>query len=464
MQVIYLTTRNNVVQKEKESTSRQLAVLCLSSWCRQKQAIGPLVDTIIHGSALQPVDRHLAVNLVQGVLRQMQSLDTVITRYSKFPLGKMKTLTLMTLRVGVYQIMFLDRIPESAAVNETVKVMKLENQPRWLLNFVNGVLRTIVRNKSHLPAPNVTDGENGSPLNHPEWLVHRWQARYGAKLARAICRANNKEPFLTLRVNTLLAGSDELAELLSRHGYNVRPGKYAQGSLVLESFAGPVTSLPGYEEGLFHVQDEAAQLVTQLLGPFGGQGNYLDGCAGLGGKTCQLAEMLSHQAKLFAVEPSSQRVTLLEENRRRLKLDRIYLHQGRLDAFIESAPGLFKGVLIDAPCSGTGVIRRHPDIRWNRRQEDLLSYQQQQLELLEQGASLVEPEGILVYATCSIEPEENAGVVDFFLRKHGDFTVSDCRHNLPESAAALVTPSGFFAPTPADGMDGFFGARLVRAE
>ncbi|MDH3328680.1 MAG: hypothetical protein OEM01_05550, partial [Desulfobulbaceae bacterium] len=308
------------MQKEKESTSRQLAVLCLSSWCRQKQAIGPLVDTIIHGSALQPVDRHLAVNLVQGVLRQMQSLDTVITRYSKFPLGKMKTLTLMTLRVGVYQIMFLDRIPESAAVNETVKVMKLENQPRWLLNFVNGVLRTIVRNKSHLPAPNVTDGENGSPLNHPEWLVHRWQARYGAKLARAICRANNKEPFLTLRVNTLLAGSDELAELLSRHGYNVRPGKYAQGSLVLESFAGPVTSLPGYEEGLFHVQDEAAQLVTQLLGPFGGQGNYLDGCAGLGGKTCQLAEMLSHQAKLFAVEPSSQRVTLLEENSRRLKL------------------------------------------------------------------------------------------------------------------------------------------------
>ncbi|MDH3327626.1 MAG: hypothetical protein OEM01_00140, partial [Desulfobulbaceae bacterium] len=176
------------------------------------------------------------------------------------------------------------------------------------------------------------------------------------------------------------------------------------------------------------------------------------------------AEMLSHQAKLFAVEPSSQRVTLLEENSRRLKLDRIYLHHGRLDAFIESAPGLFKGVLIDAPCSGTGVIRRHPDIRWNRRQEDLLSYQQQQLELLEQGASLVEPEGILVYATCSIEPEENAGVVDFFLRKHGDFTVSDCSHNLPESAAALVTPSGFFAPTPADGMDGFFGARLVRAE
>jgi len=450
------------VRNDKVPTSRQLAVVCLTVWDRQQQAIAPLVDTIIHGSGLQAGDRNLAVKMVQGVLRRMQYLDAIIARFSKFPVSKMKTLTIMTLRVGVFQILFLDRIPDSAAVNETVKVMKLEKQPRWLLNFVNGVLRNIVRNRQTLPDPDTDARDKGSPLNHPQWLVQRWQERFGPERARAICRENNKEPFLTLRVNTRVITAEELAALFRQEGYAARPGKYASDSLVLEAFSGPVSSLPGYEDGLFHVQDEAAQLVTLLLGPFAESARYLDGCAGLGGKTCQLAELIPGQAELMAVEPSSHRVGLLKENLQRLHLDTVSVYHGRLDAFIASGPGRFRGVLIDAPCSGTGVIRRHPDIRWNRREEDLKTYRQQQAILLEQAAPLVEPGGILVYATCSIEPEENMEVVESFLREHGEFTVADCRDYLPETAGGAITTSGFFAPTPADGMDGFFGARLVR--
>lgn len=448
---------------EKKS-SRLLAVRCLSAWERRRQPIAPVIEAHIHNSGLQPADRHLAVNLVQGVLRQMQFLDAIIARFSRFPLDRMKTLTLMTLRVGVFQIMFLDRIPESAAVNETVEVMKRENQPRWLLNFVNGVLRSIVRNRNRLPRPDTADQEFELPLNHPRWLVERWQARYGPDKTGEICRHNNREPQLTVRVNRLRTGPDELARLFAQHGLQARPGKYAGHSLVLESFTGPVTDLPGYRRGLFHVQDEAAQLVTQLLAPFTGQGNYLDGCAGLGGKTCQMAQLLPGGAGLYAVEPSSVRIKLLEENCRRLQLDNISVHHGRLDSFIKTAPGLFAGVLIDAPCSGTGVIRRHPDIRWNRRPEDMLSFPDRQIELLEQGASLVEPGGILVYATCSIEEEENEQVVSSFLARHADFTFSPCGHFLPSAAADMVTAEGFFASTPADGIDGFFGARLVRGK
>lgn len=449
----------SAVQK-KNPTSRQIATLCLTAWHKQKGPIGPIADSIIHGSGLLPVDRHLAVNLVQGVLRQMQYLDTIITRYSKFSLGKMKPLTIMALRVGVFQIIFLERIPESAAVNETVKVMKLERQPRWLQGFINGVLRNIVRNRDKLPKPDAFDTREEVPLNHPQWLVQRWQDRYGVDLARAICRVNNKEPLLTLRVNTLRIKTGELAELFRQQGHEVRLGKYAADALVLESVAGPIVGLPGFEEGLFHVQDEAAQLVASLLGPFDNLGRYVDGCAGLGGKTCQLAQLISGQSELFAVEPSARRIRLLEENLQRLRLNNVTLYRGRLDAFNENAAGLFNGVLIDAPCSGTGVIRRQPDIRWNRCREDLLTYQKQQLELLAQGASLVKPGGCLVYATCSIEPEENTEVITAFLQEHSEFTVTDCRQYLPENAAPMVTAEGFFAPTPADGMDGFFGARL----
>lgn len=445
-----------------KKSSRHLAVLCLSAWDRQREPIGTVIDAFIHTSGLQPADRHLAMHLVQGVLRQMQVLDEIIARFSKFPLGKMKTLTLMTLRVGVFQIMFLDRIPESAAVNETVEVLKQENQPRWLLNFVNGVLRSIVRSKNKLPGLNGPDGKSGFPLNHPQWLVERWRERYGDSRTREICRYNNLEPQLTVRVNTLRTGPAELADLFGQQGYHVQPGKYALHSLVLESFTGPVTDLPGYREGLFHVQDEAAQLVTQLLGPFTGQGNYLDGCAGLGGKTCQLAQLVPRGTKLVAVEPSSRRVNLLEENCRRLQLDKVSVHHGRLDTFIKTAPGLFAGVLIDAPCSGTGIIRRHPDIRWNRQPEDMLSFPGRQIDLLEQGASLVEPGGILVYVTCSIEPEENEEVIASFLERYEDFMVSPCGRYLPDTAAKMVTAEGFFASTPDVGIDGFFGARLLR--
>ncbi|MDW7771283.1 MAG: 16S rRNA (cytosine(967)-C(5))-methyltransferase RsmB [Desulfobulbaceae bacterium] len=448
--------------KEKK-TARRLAVLCLINWDRQKKPIGSFIDAIIHGSGLQPADRHLAVNLVLGVLRQMQYLDAIVSRFSRFPPDKMKPLTLMALRVGVFQIMFLERIPESAAVNETVEALKLENQPSWLLNFVNGVLRNIVRRKKELPGPDDLKTADGFLLNHPQWLVQRWQERYGTGLAAAICRENNKEPLLTVRINSALTRPEEVAELFRRQGVHAGPGRYAPGSLVLESFTGPVANLPGYEEGLFHVQDEAAQLVTLLLGPFAGPGKYLDGCAGLGGKTCQLAQLLSAGGKVFAVEPDSRRVKLLEENRRRLQLETIDIYHGRLDMFSKSVPGLFKGVLIDAPCSGTGVIRRHPDIRWNREQKDLPVFQQQQLELLEQGAALVEPGGILVYATCSMEPEENNQVVESFLHRHGEYAVSDCRPHLPPGAAAMISPAGYFASTPADGMDGFFAARLRRS-
>ncbi len=445
-----------------QETPRLLAVRCLVAWDREGKAIQPHVDAVVHRSDLGSRDRQLAVKLIQGVLRRLQELDHAIGLTSRFPLADMKPLTLMTLRVGAFQLLFLDRIPASAAVNETVKVLRRERQPVWLVRFVNGVLRTISRRKDTLL--NGDGSGNDEIMNHPDWLVNRWRARFGREKTRAVCRANNREPALTLRVNTCRTTARELARELALYGCTVRPGLYAPGALVLENMTGALTALPGYEDGLFHVQDEAAQLVTLLLGPLADGARWLDCCAGLGGKTCHLAQLLPPGAGLTAVEPSPYRCRLLAQNLERLRLaDLVERFQGDLDAFAASSPGCFDRILVDAPCSGTGVIGRHPDIRWNRQLRDLQHYRQKQLSLLAGAASLAAPGGILVYATCSMEQEENQQVVEQFLRKHKNFRLSHGAAYLPESAVGLVDNNGCFSSNPSDGLDGFFGARLQRS-
>lgn len=440
---------------------RALAIQVLVAWHDSGEVIASHLDRIVFGRDLPARDRQLAVHLVRGVLRQLQYLDRVLASYSKTPPKKMKPLTLMALRVGILQLLFLDRIPASAAVNETVKALRQARQPRWLTGFVNGVLRRIAREhrEGRIPPP----GKMDPPIrNHPDWLVTRWEKRFGRPLTEAICTANNLEPSLCLRTNTLKISPDELLHLLHRKDIEATPGRFAPGSIILPGHSGAVTSLPGFDEGLFQIQDEAAQLASLLLGPLRAGQNYLDGCAGLGGKSLHLAALLEHGAALTALEPDSRRFRLLRENLRRLGLlDRVTPAQTTLEDFSARTTERFAGILVDAPCSGTGVIRRQPDIRWNRKATDFPRYREKQLHLLDQAAALLASGGVLVYTTCSLEPEENEEVVADFLEKHPQFQIQSCRELLPEPARKLVDREGFFRPTPADGLDGFFGARMV---
>jgi 16S rRNA (cytosine967-C5)-methyltransferase len=434
-------------------------------WSGTGKPIRIFVDTIIHQSGLKPEDRQLSVMLVMGVLRRQQYLDTILSRFSKTPLRKMKPLTLTALRVGVYQICFLERIPDSAAVNETVKTLKKLHQPGWLLKFANGILRAIVRQKETLPPPETAGPDNTPVLDHPAWLTKRWQENFGRRKMEEICRINSQEPTVCLQVNTARTDRKQLAELFSREDIEYRPGSYAPESILLPEHRGAVTGLPGFKEGLFQVQDQAARLCCHLLGPLQKNGRYLDGCAGLGGKTCAIAGALPPHASLHAVEPDSRRLRLLTENLCRQQLaGQVTIIQDNLQTFAASSPPLFNGILIDAPCSGTGVIRRHPDIRWNRRPEDIAANQVLQLTLLQTAASMLAPDGILVYATCSLEPEENELIIEQFLAAAEGFTLTDCREFLPESAAELVDDNGFFKPLPSETIEGFFAARMMGKE
>lgn len=420
-----------------------------------------LFDEVFSECDLSGTDRHLAMNLIYGVLRQRQYLDNCLSVFCRQPIRKLHPFVHQALAVGLYQILFLDRIPESAAVNETIKAMKIIHLASKLQGFVNGVLRTMIRERHRIPDYDSPDKNGMAVLNHPSWLTERWERHFGRQEMLRICACNNLRPALVLRVNPLVTAKEDLLAQLTQEGISAKPGVHAPHAVILPDFRGPIQEIPGFSQGAFQVQDESAQLTGLLLAPFAKHSRFLDGCAGLGGKTCHLLEITAEfSATVIAVEPDQHRFLLLRENMARLHPHGpVELHSCDLFDFSQQTSDRFDGVLIDAPCSGTGVIRRHPDIRWNRKAFNLPEFAKKQRQLLDVAANLLTPGGTLVYATCSIEPEENQGVVSDFLRSHPLFKLTDSGSFLPASAARLVK-DGFFQPHPTEDTDGFFAARL----
>ena len=447
---------------KQSSSPRATAVEVLCLWATTRNSIDLLFQAAL--SKVTDIDRALLKSLVYGVLRQKEYLDHIIRRFAKHPLRSMKPRTLMTLRIGVYQLLFCSRIPESAAVNATVNTLKEAGQPQWLIGFANGILRAIARGRAHLPTPEQLATGDPPILNHPAWLIARWQAQFGEETTRTICQLNNAEPLLTLRVNTRRTSRSALINLFTKAGIAAEPGGYSPLSLIIPAYPGGVASLPGYVEGYFQVQDEAPQLATMLTGSLPARARVLDACAGVGGKTSHLAEMLPPDGQLIAVEPDTRRYSLLRENLQRLGLSaHVRCVRNDLGSFAQTNPQPFDCILVDAPCSGTGVIRRQPDIRWNRKAEDLPQYQQKQLHLLDTAAALLKPGGKLIYATCSLEPEENSEVINRFCTMHPGFAIQPAAQLLPERAKKLIDSQNCFRTTPADGLDGFFAACLQHA-
>lgn len=443
------------------NTARYAAIETLQRSQRTGHPAARIFAGIVEQYRLSPADRQLAMNIVYGVLRHRDQVDLLISRLCSRPPDRHNSFVYQALAAGLYQVFFLERIPGFAAVHETVEAVRRSGAPKRMCGFINGVLRSGLRRREELGELVDPDGAGHGLLNHPTWLTERWQANFGRQTMRAICAHNNCEATLNLRLSRSLPRSDYLS-LLREKGIEAHRGEFAPDSIVLPCFHGTITALPGYHEGLFFVQDQSAQLTTLLLAPFSPSRSYLDCCAGLGGKTSYLAELTAADgASLTAVEPDPGRFRLLGENLARTAGEHtLCLHNSTLERFARTCPLHFDALLVDAPCSGTGVIGRQPDIRWNRREQDLLSYREKQGGLLETAAGLLGSGGVLVYATCSIEPEENRQVIDRFLADHEGFEISDCREFLPAPAHALVV-DGCFAPLPSSGCDGFFAARLV---
>ncbi len=448
-------------RSQQRKTARLCSAKILQELSAGSAALKPVFDSHVATAHLSSKERALAKELVYGVLRRKEELDTALAHLSHTPLPKIDPFLYQVLAIGLYQILFLQKIPDSAAVNEAViscKNRKKKPVPPRLYGFVNGILRQAVRSRQQLLHHLASQREPS--LNHPRCLTERWQRRFGKKETARICAINNRPPNLVLRINRRVTAKEPFCRQLDEAAIPWRPAQFAPDAVILPQGA-EIDKIPGYREGAFQVQDQAAQLCTLLLAPFTDPELItLDACAGVGGKTSHLLQLVPPDATVHAVEPEPFRFTRLRQMQQRDKAANLEIYQKSLYAFTSQC--LFTRILIDAPCSGTGVLRRNPDIRWHRKPEDILFFQKKQLALLECAASLAATDAVIVYATCSMEKEENEDVVAKFLQTHRQFTLSDPAPFLPEVAHKFID-NDFFYPHPEEEIDGFFSARMVKS-
>jgi len=411
---------------------------------------------------LSQPDRALASELVYGVLRWQGWLDYVLGRFSRRPLAGLSIEVLSLLRLGAYQILRLDRVPDRAAVHTSVELARTRF-PEWTAGFVNAVLRAVAEKGPGLAPPPAGDGlaaHLAASQSHPAWLVERWLEELGEEETRALLAANNTPPGLCLRVR-LEPGREALAARLAEAGLETRPGLYSPQALYA-----PGSNLERLEEvapGLFTAQAEAAQLVGLAAAPPAG-GRVLDLCAGVGGKTGHLAELMADRGLVLALDKDAGRLEVGRERLARLGLKSVRFQAADvLQALPPEASEPFDAVLVDAPCSGLGVLRGRPEVRWRLSPQDPARLARLQTALLGAAADLVRPGGTLVYATCSLLGEENQAVVSAFLAARADFEVEPLADLVPPSVRPLVQESGFLVTWPQrHDLDGFFVARLKR--
>ncbi len=416
--------------------------------------------------ALAPQDRALCNALVFGVLRHRGRLDYIIRACSHRPIDRIDTRILTLLRLGVFQLVCLDRIPDFAAIHATMELSK-KKVGKKTAGFINAVLRKAAAEYPTIALPDKQKKFTAwltATCSIPPWLGKRWVSAFGRENTQKLGLASLEIPPITLRVNPLKVSRDEMLNALVGEEIIADATHYSDSGINIKTLGRPVSHLPGFDQGWFQVQDEAAQLVTILLDPRPGE-RVLDACAGLGTKTCHMGQLMENKGDLVANDPDVGKQKGLIAEARRLGLTLIRPVSFDITKVrLSDMGGYFQRILVDAPCTGLGVLRRNPDIRWRRRQNDIQRMAALQKKVLNAAANLVAPGGVLVYAVCSCEPEENDGVIDHFLAKRKDFTADPdgFQRRLPIFSAPEAPRFSFKTYPAHTDMDGFFTARLKR--
>jgi 16S rRNA (cytosine967-C5)-methyltransferase len=405
---------------------RKTALLILNELDKNRKTLDAVLEDIsAQLQLLSKRDRSLVYALVYGVLRWRGRLDRIISHFSKSPLNKIDRRVLNILRIGLFQIIYLDRIPVSAAVNTSVEISKSFAAP-WIVRFINGLLRNAARKYETVPFPDIHKDPAASlaaEKSFPKWLIQRWLEQFGHDETRQFCDAVNAIPSITVRANTLKTSREQLRQSLEHDAEYIEFTAYSPEGISFSSPRIPIPEMEAFKAGWFQVQDEAAQLVTHLLNPRPGE-RILDACAGLGGKTAHIAQLMENQGQIVATDTDEQKLLRLRSEMERLGISIVETRphdiSTRLDKKISRG---FDRILLDAPCSGLGVLRRNPDTKWSVSKKNLLRYQKRQITFLDNLAPLVAASGILVYAVCSTEPEENEAVINDFLSRHPEFEI-----------------------------------------
>jgi 16S rRNA (cytosine967-C5)-methyltransferase len=434
----------------KAADARALALRVLSlahgrdETGKQRPATEILSECLL-ASGLSRRDEALATELVYSTLRRRLTLDWIIETFSGVPVKRIEPPLLDVLRLGVLQIVYVESVPKYAAVDESVKLAHAAGGKK-AAGFANSVLRKVPAEESSMAFPEAEKDvlkHISIVHSHPRWLVERWVERLGKKVATSVCVADNAPPPMTARVNVLKTSRERLIETLARE--NVQASPREETMIEITSSPGRLSELDSFREGLFYLQDVSAAVPARMLAPESGE-KVLDLCSAPGGKATHIAELMGDRGIVVACDVDEARMSILSENVRRLglRIVRPLVADGKkIDGVLKPD---FDRVLLDVPCSNTGVLRRRVEARWRLKERELRRLQEAQSVFLRGAGSVVKRGGVLVYSTCSIEPEENQEVVEAFLRETKDFELKEQKTFLPRLG----------------GGDGGYVAKLVR--
>jgi 16S rRNA (cytosine967-C5)-methyltransferase len=453
------------VKRKQLRGARDWALQLLLEWQEKNTYSNLALHRILLGSDLDPRDRSLVTELFYGVITRKNTLEYLVSKLVKKP-NQLAPWVHVLLQLGLYQLLYLDRIPARAAVHESVQLAKKRGH-KGIAGLVNGVLRSYLRQKDQLLPKNPrTLQEKAIYYSYPEWIIKRLIEVYGEQTAHLVLEAQNNAPNVSLRINSLRWDRPEwMEEWQENVNEKVVPSKLSPYGVIVQGVGNPA-NLPFYRDGSFTIQDESSMLVGQALDPKPGM-RVLDMCGAPGGKTTHLAELMENQGEIIANDLHLHKEKLIQEQAKRLGIEIIHTRVGDARELKDQLPQeSFDAILLDAPCSGLGVIRRKPDIKWRKECRDIEELCKLQRELLETAAKLLKPRGTLVYSTCTWEPKENVEQITDWLAAHPEFQpdaqLLDFYPSIVREYA--ITGEGWIQILPHHfDTDGFFISRFIKS-
>lgn len=406
-------------------------------------------------------ERPFVTEIIYGTIKYQIKIDYIINQFSKIKTNKMKPLVRNILRMSVYQLIYLDKVPDSAVINEAVKIIHRRKMSN-LSGFINGILRNIARGKEEIVYPSKqkdTIKYLSVVYSMPEWIVKMWCEDYSREIAEDICSALNERAKVSARVNLLKSTPQAVKTMLEQEGIQVENGHLLETCFYLKN-TNAIASSPSFNEGLWTVQDESAMLVAHVVDPKPGE-KVLDMCSAPGGKTIHMAEIMKNEGELISADVHAHKIELIAQTASRMGLTCVKptLQDGTKDR--EEWHGAFDKLLLDAPCLGLGILKRKPDIRYNRSESDVADIVRLQKELLENAVKYIKPNGILVYSTCSISKKENDDMITY-ARTLG-LELDDLTAYIPNILQDAIKDKGYLQILPQIAQtDGFFIARFRR--
>ncbi|MBM7615848.1 16S rRNA (cytosine(967)-C(5))-methyltransferase RsmB [Alkaliphilus hydrothermalis] len=415
----------------------------------------------LDGKEYSQLDKGFMTELVYGVLENAIYIDHVIQQFSSIKLKKINANTLNLLRLGIYQIQFLDKIPPSAAVNESVNLAKIYSKKSS--GFVNAILRNVIRNKDNIKMPDVKKEPVkylSITYSHPEWMVQQFLKHFSMEFTEELLKANNTTPELNVRVNTLKISIEDCIKALEKEGLKVTQNPHIAEALTIKGVHNLV-EMELLRKGYIYIQDFGSMLIARIVEPK--EGDFvIDVCSAPGGKATHMAQLMKNEGKVLARDIHPHKLKLIKRNAKRLETSIVETQNFNGKDIDGNLLGMADKVLVDAPCSGLGIIRRKPEIKYNKTPDDINEITEIQLEILRNASKYVKPKGFIVYSTCTIEPSENQGVVEKFLKDNTNFQLVNIGEEYKDIIPGETQGEMIQLYPNVHGTDGFFIAKLQR--